>query len=76
VLAAIAFNPTRAAGALASGLHARATTGTLRAQLINVPARLARSARRLVLHLPEHRPRRTAWQQLFDATLHPPPDPA
>ena len=76
VLAAIAFNPTRAAGALASGLHARATTGTLRAQLINVPARLARSARRLVLHLPQHWPWRTAWQQLFDATLHPPPDPA
>jgi hypothetical protein len=76
VLAAIAFNLTRAAGALASGLHARATTGTLRAQLINVPARLARSARRLVLHLPQHWPWRTAWQQLFDATLHPPPDPA
>jgi len=31
----------------------RATTGTLRSQLIAVPGRLARSARRLVLHLPQ-----------------------
>jgi hypothetical protein len=53
VLAAIAFNLTRAAGALASVFHARATTATIRAQLIAVPARLARSARRLRLHLPE-----------------------
>ena len=52
VCAAMAFNLTRTAGALASVFHAKATTGTLRAQLINVPARLARSARRLVLHLP------------------------
>ena len=53
VLAAIAFNLTRAAGCLASVFHARATTGrgTIRAQLINVPARLARSARTLRLHL-------------------------
>jgi len=42
VLAAIAFNLTRAAGTLASAFHARATTATIRAQLINVPARLAR----------------------------------
>ena len=39
VLAAIAFNLTRAAGALASAFHARATTATIRAQLINVAAR-------------------------------------
>ena len=72
VLAAIAFNLTRAAGALASAFHARATTGTIRAQLIAVPARLARSARRLRLHLPERWPWQTAWTQLFDATLGPP----
>src|SRR4051794_21074840 len=69
VLAAIAFNLTRAAGALASGFHAKATTATIRAQLISVPARLARSARRLRLHLPERWPWQTAWAQLFDATL-------
>jgi DDE family transposase len=64
VCAAIAFNLTRAAGALASVFHAKATTGTIRAQLINVPARLARSARRLTLHLPAGWPWQQAWQQL------------
>jgi hypothetical protein len=44
VRATIAFNLTRAAGTLASAFHAKATTGTIRAQLINVPARLARLA--------------------------------
>ncbi len=72
VLAAIAFNLTRAAGALASAFHARATTGTIRTQLINVPARLARSARKLRLRLPKHWPWEPAWTQLFDATLGPP----
>jgi hypothetical protein len=72
VLAAIAFNLTRAAGALASGFHARVTTATIRAQLINIPARLARSARRLRLHLPHNWPWETAWSQLFDATCGPP----
>ncbi len=52
VCATMAFNLTRAAGALASVFHARATTGTIRSQLITVPGRLARSARRLTLHLP------------------------
>src|SRR3954469_1695654 len=56
VLAAIAFNLTRAAGALASAFHARATTGTIRAQLIAVPMRIARSARRLHLHPPSAGP--------------------
>jgi len=72
VLAAIAFNLTRAAGALASAFHARATTGTIRTQLINVPARLARSARKLRLRLPKRWPWEPAWTQLFDATLGPP----
>jgi hypothetical protein len=52
VLAGIAFNLTRAAGCLASTFHARATGATIRRQLINVLARLARSAGRLTLHLP------------------------
>jgi DDE family transposase len=72
VLAAMAFNLTRAAGALASTFHAKATTGTIRAQLIAVPMRLARSARRLRLHLPERWPWKQAWAQLFDATCGPP----
>jgi hypothetical protein len=72
VLATMAFNLTRAAGALASVFHAKATTATIRAQLIAVPMRLARSARRLRLHLPRDWPWQTAWTQLFDATCGPP----
>ena len=73
VLAAMAFNLTRSAGCLASTFHARATTATLRAHLINVPARLAHSARKLVLHLPKHWPWQSAWEQLWDATIGAPP---
>ena len=73
VCATIAFNLTRAAGALASTVHARATTGTIRAQLINVPGRLARSARKMTLHLPSGWPWQNAWEQLFDGSLHGPP---
>jgi len=61
VCATMAFNLTRAAGALASAFHAKATTGTIRAQLITIPGRLARSARRLTLHLP------TAWPALAES---------
>jgi hypothetical protein len=53
----MAFNLTRAAGALASAFHAKATTtATIRAQLIAVPVRLTRFARRLHLHLPRDWP--------------------
>ncbi len=70
--AAIAHNLTRAAGALAGTLHARARTGTIRAQLIGVPARLARSAHRLVLHLPQHWPWEAGLDELFRHALHDP----
>jgi hypothetical protein len=71
---AIAHNLTRATGALASRFHAKATTATIRAQLINVPARLARSARRLRLHLPQHWPWQPAFEQLhLTTTSRPPP---
>jgi len=72
VLAAISFNLTRAAGTLASRFHARATTATIRAHLIAVPARIARSARRLRLHLPQRWPWETAWQTMFTAASGPP----
>ena len=67
VLWAIAHNLTRAAGTLASMFHARARTATIRAHLINVPARIARSARRLTLHLPQGWPWQAAWDGLHAA---------
>ena len=73
VCAAIAFNLTRAAGALASGFHAKATTATIRAHLISVPGRIARSARTAVLHLPTAWPWESAWHQLFNTGTGPPP---
>lgn len=54
--AAMAHNLIRAAGCLASAFHASARPATVRDQLINVPARIARSARRITMHLP------TGWR--------------
>ena len=71
VLWAIAHNLTRAAGTLASTFHARATTATIRAHLINVPARTARSARRVTLHLPAGWPWQAAWEGLHAAVHRP-----
>jgi Transposase DDE domain group 1 len=72
VLWAIAHNLTRATGVLAGVFHARATTATIRAHLIGVPARMSRSARRLTLHLPESWPWQPAWQALHAAVCRPP----
>ena len=72
VLAAIAFNLTRAAGTLASLFHARASTAMIRRQLIHVPARLTRSARRQTLRLPTNWRWQHAWQRLFIAVIGPP----
>lgn len=66
VLAAIAFNITRAAGVLASRFHARARMATIRAHLIAVPARIADRARTWLLHLPRNWPWQQAWDTLFD----------
>jgi hypothetical protein len=70
-LAAISHNLLRAAGTLAAGIHATARPATLRARLVNIPARIARSARRITLHLPTNWPWRTASEQLHTAALHP-----
>jgi len=72
VLWAIAHNLTRAAAVLAGAFHARANTATIRAHLINVPARLARSARRVTLHLPQRWPWQPAWESLHEAIHRPP----
>jgi hypothetical protein len=72
---AMSHNLLRAAGSLASRFHAKATTATLRAHLVHVPARLARTARtKLTAHLPEHWPWRDAFTGLFEA-VHRPPAP-
>lgn len=71
VLWAIAHNLTRATGTLAGAFHSRATTATIRAHLINVPARIARTARRLRLHLPQHWPWEPAWANLHAAVHRP-----
>jgi hypothetical protein len=72
VLAVMAFNLTRATGALGGPELGRAATGTIRRKLINVPARVATSARRLTLHLPQAWPWEHAWSALFTAVSDPP----
>jgi Transposase DDE domain group 1 len=77
VLAVIAFNLTRAAATLAAPTVAasdlsRATTATVRRKLIQIPCRIATSARRLTLHLPQDWPWQTPWTQLITSVADPP----
>lgn len=73
VLAVMAFNLTHAAGTLTDRPSlAKATTATLRHTLVSVPARIASSARKLALHLPENWPWQQAWNTLYTAALSPP----
>ena len=67
VLAVIAFNLTRTAATISGTALAKATTATIRAKLISIPARVATSARRVTLHLP------TAWPlgNRLDPPVHP-----
>ncbi len=69
VCAAIAFNLARAVGVLAGGALARAETATVRARIINIPARVARSARRTALHLPKGWLWATSWLRLWRRTV-------
>jgi len=72
VLAVMAFNLTRAAGSVAASDLAKATTATIRRKLITVPARVATSARRIILHLPKNWPWEAAWSALLDRVSDPP----
>jgi hypothetical protein len=72
VLAVIAFNLTRAAATLSTPDLARATTATVRRTLIQIPCRVATSARRLTMHLPRDWPWQVAWTQLNDRVADPP----
>ena len=62
------------AASIGAGL-AKARWATLRRKLINVPARVAATGRRLVLHLPTHWPWADAWWSLH-AVATGPPQPA
>jgi hypothetical protein len=73
VLAVIAFNLTRAAATIAGTGLAKATTATIRHKLVTVPARIASSARRITLHLPDQWPWETAWTALFNHVGGSPP---
>ena len=72
ICAAITHNLLRAAGTLASPSHAVARGATLRRQLINLPARLARPQRRTTLHAPAHWPWARAVTALYERTNGPP----
>ena len=73
VCAVMAFNLTRTAATLTDTPSLRrATTATIRRKLINVPARIASSARRIVLHRPAHWPWEPAWTGLFNRVNDPP----
>lgn len=69
VAATIAFNLTRAIGVTAGGTFTRAEAATVRARILNVPARVSRSGRRQRLHLPKRWPWATQWQALWTTVM-------
>jgi hypothetical protein len=73
-LAVTAHALTRALGALASTRHALARGATIRAELVQVAARPARSGRDTITwHLPQNWPWQDAWLNAFDAIHRAPP---
>ena len=71
--AGIAHNLLRAAAVLAGGPHRTARGATLRRNIVNIPARLARPQRQPRLHLPRHWPWTSAWLALWHNTIGPSP---
>ena len=69
-LAVIAFNLARAAAVAAH--QAKARWATIRRTIINIPARIAATGRRLVLHLPTHWPWAQSWESLHAIATSPP----
>ena len=69
VAATIAFNLSRAIGVTAGGAFAKAEAATVRARLINTPARVSRSGRRQRLHLPKRWPWERHWQSLWTSAM-------
>jgi len=71
-LTAIAHNLTRAAATVAGHRYTTARGATVRRHLVTIAGRVARHARGITIHLPEHWPWQHAWQRLFTA-VHAPP---
>jgi hypothetical protein len=69
ICAAISHNLLRAVGTLSKDKLAVARGATLRRQIVNVPARLARPQRRPMLHLPEHWPWAHRWLAIWDGVF-------
>ncbi len=67
--ATIAFNLTRAIGVAAGGKFTKAEGATVRARIINTPARVSRSGRRQRLHLPRRWPWASHWQTLWTSVM-------
>ncbi len=79
VCAMITHNLLRAAGTLSTDRLGVARGATVRRQIINIPARLARPQRRPVLHLPQHWPWAQRWLAIWDGVFgqtKAPPQPA
>lgn len=72
VAAAISHNLLRATGVLAAGQLTNARAVTIRQKIINIPARIARRARKLLLHLPTHWKWADAFHRLWNTTVKPP----
>ncbi len=68
--AVIAFNIARATAVAAAMRTAR--WATLRTRVLNIPARIAATGRRIVLHLPTHWPWSPGWHSLWLAATGPP----
>jgi hypothetical protein len=73
-IAAIAQNLVHAAGVLAGPLLAKARAATIRRDIINIAARIARTGRgNIALHLPERWHREHEWTTLWTKTRDPGP---
>ena len=69
-LAITAFNLARATAAAASMRRAR--WATLRKKIIDVPARIATTSRRIDVHMPREWPWATEWESLWQVATGPP----
>ena len=72
VLAVIAFNLTHTSATVTAAPALSKATATVRRKLIHAPARVASSARRITLHLPQAWPWQQEWTRLFDKVADPP----